>query len=284
MAVVVSNSGTSKIVTENPDVRIVALNSISPNKDPGIHDPKSPGKYRSLWKPISIVIPAHNESVELPDTLKQVEAAITDLGVDAQVIVVNDASTDNTREIALANGCMVVDVELRNIGAVRNAGAKEATADWVFFVDADTRLPSRTLAKAMDMLARGFSGGGAHVAIPPEPKVALLKLMMFFTIKILWQSIAGKAAGCFMFCQKSVFEDFGGFDEKVFAAEEWFFSVQAARRGRFGLVRHPVVTSARKLHKYSTLELVRFVTIPILTTAPLFQTRCGLEILYDDTR
>lgn len=282
MGLVVSNSATSKKLTENPDVRIVALTDTSPNKDP--YGKSRIGQRRSSWKPISVVIPAHNEASELPETLDYLFQSINQLGIDAQVVVANDASTDNTREIAIVAGCHVVDVELRNIGAVRNAGAREASAEWIFFLDADTRLPARTLAKAMDMLASGFAGGGAHVAIPDQPKVALLKLLLFYAVRLFWQSVAGKAAGCFMFCRKEIFHDFGGFDEKVFAAEEWFFSVQVSRRGKFGLVRHSVITSARKLHKYSTLALLRFVTVPILTTEPLLQSRRGLDILYDDDR
>ncbi len=220
----------------------------------------------------------------LRSTLESVFDAIDELQIQAEVIVVNDASTDNTATIARSLQCRVIDVELRNIGAVRNAGAAIASNDWLFFLDADTLLPTRTLAGAADMLARGFAGGGAHVSIPDHPRVNWFKKLMIFGVKVFWQAIAGKAAGCFMFCQKSIFEQFGGFDETVFAAEEWFFSVETTKRGKFGLVRHPVITSARKLHTYSTFELIRFLTLPVLTTAPLFSTRQGLEILYDDKR
>jgi len=280
--VVRSNSASRNPRPKIPIYRIVALPDLSPNK--ALNSRKLPGKHRRTWKPISVVIPAHNEADFLPATLESVWESIRFLQVEAEVIVVNDASTDDTADIARLPGCKGIDVELRNIGAVRNAGAAVAANEWLFFLDADTLLPARTLAGAIDMLGRGFAGGGAHVAIPDHPKVGWLKELMLFGVKVFWQGVAGKAAGCFMFCQKSIFDQFGGFDEKVFAAEEWFFSVQTAKRGEFGLVRFPVVTSARKLHKYSTLELMRFLTLPVLTTAPLFSTRRGLEILYDDDR
>ena len=50
----------------------------------------------------------------------------------------NDASTDETRTIAVQGGARVVDVDLRHIAAVRNAGARSATGETFLFVDADT--------------------------------------------------------------------------------------------------------------------------------------------------
>ena len=246
---------------------------------------KTWGKHRTCWQPVCIVIPAHNEEAELPLTLQTLKQTIETLELtDARIIVANDDSSDATGSIAVAHGCQVVDVKLRNIGAVRNAGANAADSPWLFFLDADTQLPPATLAGALDLLAQGYAGGGAHVSIPEQPKVAWKKLLLYYGVRLLWQCIAGRAAGCFMFCKKRDFDDFGGFDEKFFAAEEWFFSESVAKRGKFGLVREPVVTSARKLHRYSFTDLLRLVTLPILTSRTPLQSQVGLEILYDDAR
>jgi len=107
---------------------------------------------------------------------------------------------------------------------------------------------------------------------------------MFYGIKFVWQFLGGWAAGCFMFCRREIFESFGGFDESYFAAEELFFSRSVARRGKFQLLREPVITSARKLESYTTAELLRFVTFPIMTPRTLFKSRLGLELLYDDEK
>ena len=249
-------------------------------------DPKKrlAGKYRESWLPFTIVIPAHNEANYLPETLGRIRQSLEELQFDGQIIVVNDASTDSTRDIATSHGVEVVDVELRNIGAVRNAGAKKCETPWLFFLDADTLLPSETLAAALDQLAKGAAGGGAAVEIAPTKRLSLLKWTMFYAIKIGWQSIGGWAAGCFMYCQREAFESFGGFDENYLAIEELFFSRSIARKGRFVVLRDPVITSARKLESYSTLELLRFVTLPIMQPTRLFKSKVGLEILYDDAK
>lgn len=245
---------------------------------------KLAGKHRESWLPFTIVIPAHNEANYLPETLDRITQAFEELQYDGQIIVVNDSSTDATSEVAISRGAQVVDVELRNIGAVRNAGAKKCKTPWLFFLDADTSLPSKTLAAALDQLAKGFAGGGAAVEIAPTKQLSVIKWAMFYAIKIGWQSIGGWAAGCFMFCQREIFESFGGFDEDYLAIEELFFSRSVSQKGRFSILRQPVITSARKLEAYSTWELLRFVTVPITQLGTLFKSKVGLEILYDDSK
>ena len=242
------------------------------------------GKHRFLWQPYTIVVPAHNEENYLADTLATIQNTFDVLDFPGRVIVVNDDSSDSTRDVACRHGAEVVDVSLRNIGAVRNAGSKVCQTPWLFFLDADTLLPANTLAAALDLLAKGAAGGGAQVAIPSDTQISIPKWIVFYAIKIGWQTIGGWAAGCFMFCRRDVFEAFGGFDEEFFAIEEWFFSREVAKRGYFALVREPVVTSPRKLTSYSTFELLRFVTLPIMRPGRLFKSRLGLEILYDDDK
>jgi glycosyltransferase involved in cell wall biosynthesis len=243
-----------------------------------------PGKYRELWQPFTVVLPAHNEANYLPATLTQLRNTFEDLEYFGQIIVVNDDSNDSTPDAAREHDAIVVDVSLRNIGAVRNAGAKACQTPWLFFLDADTLLPPKTLSSALDLLAKGAAGGGAQVEIPSGTQITIMKWILFYLVKIGWQSIGGWAAGCFMFCRKEIFEEFGGFDEKYFAIEEYFFTKEVARRGYFALVRDPVVTSPRKLTAYSTFELLRFVTLPIMRPGRLFKTRLGLEVLYDDEK
>ena len=168
-----------------------------------------PGKHRQSWLPFTIVIPAHNEANFLPTTLAAISDAFDVIEHAGHVIVVNDSSTDDTRDVAISHNADVIDVSLRNIGAVRNAGAAICETPWLFFIDADTVLPPQTLAAALDKLAGGAVGGGAAVEIDPNGKLSIAKWAMFYAIKIGWQSIFGWAAGCFMFCQKSAFDSFG---------------------------------------------------------------------------
>jgi glycosyltransferase involved in cell wall biosynthesis len=233
---------------------------------------------------VSFVIPAHNESDYLGKTLTSLHRSAQALELNYEVIVVDDASTDDTAEIAIANGARATKVDLRNIGAVRNAGAREAVYTCLIFLDADTLLPEKTLRQSMDAMCNGIAGGGAHVLIDRIDEVSWDKKMMYYAVRIVWQVIGGWAAGCFMFCRRDLFEHFGGFDEEYFAAEELFFSRNVKQHGRFKIVRNPVITSSRKFHSYSTKELFRFVFLPILSPQGRFRSKVGLEVLYDHHR
>src|SRR5262245_46069101 len=109
---------------------------------------------------ISFVVPAHNEEHYLARTLAAIHTAARDVGEPYEVIVVNDASTDRTAAIAREHGARVLDVHNRHIAATRNAGAREARGDILFFVDADTQPNPSVVRAGLRALAQGAVGGG----------------------------------------------------------------------------------------------------------------------------
>ncbi len=230
------------------------------------------------------MIPAHNEEKYLRATVAAIKAACNQLELKFEIIVVNDASSDETGELAAELGARVIDVDLRNIGAVRNAGAAQARYERLIFVDADTIVPPKTLQQTLAAFSSGSVGGGARVDVNKDKPLPLTKYLMYLGVYVGWQLMGRWAAGCYMFCLKDPFVDFGGFDENYYAAEEYFFSRNLKARGKFTLVRNPVITSSRKLHSYSCWQLIRFLTRPLLEGRQLFRSKAGLEILYNDPR
>src|SRR5436190_24203963 len=75
---------------------------------------------------ISFIIPAHNEEFELSSTLAAIHAAASSAAQPYEIIVVDDASTDATSEIAARAGAKVIQINRRQIAAARNAGARTA--------------------------------------------------------------------------------------------------------------------------------------------------------------
>ena len=147
-----------------------------------VDDSNRYGKRRDRWEAFSIVIPAHNEQSYLPQTLDSLKHAFEVLQYPGEVIVVDDDSSDDTAAVARSRDVRLVQVCLRNIGAVRNAGAAHCQTPWLFFLDADTILPARTLAAALDLLAGDSVGGGAMVAIDPLGKVTATKWLSLIHI------------------------------------------------------------------------------------------------------
>ena len=97
---------------------------------------------------LSFIVPAYNEELELPSTLSAIHAAAAANSEPYEIIVVNDGSTDATAAVAATAGARVVTIHRRQIAAARNAGAREARGDILFFVDADTRIAPQHVSGA----------------------------------------------------------------------------------------------------------------------------------------
>ena len=231
---------------------------------------------------VSLVIPAHNEERELPATLRAAREALDAVGLPAEIIVVDDASTDATAAIAAAAGARVVSVALRNIGAVRNAGAAAAENPLLVFVDADTRLPAETLHQIVAAVRGGAIGGGARLSWDsPPPWPARVCAWIFL---LVWQRMCGWATGCLVFSRSEDFRAVGGFDPVYYAAEERFLTTVLRKRGRFVIVPHPVITSARKLRLFGTLKLIGIAVPALFFGRHRLKRPKGLELLYDAPR
>ena len=93
---------------------------------------------------ISFVVPAYNEERLIGATLDAIHAAAREIAEPYEVVVANDASTDNTAGVARTHGARVVDCHHRQIARVRNTGARATTGEILIFVDADTIISARS--------------------------------------------------------------------------------------------------------------------------------------------
>lgn len=230
---------------------------------------------------LSFIIPAHNEACLLGDTLRSIEQAARALRLTFELIVVDDASTDGTPEIAREHGAQVIGVGFRQIAATRNAGARVAAGDWLVFVDADTLISEQVVRDAMTALAAGAVGGGCRIRFDGQvPRYGRVLIALMLPV----YRALGLAAGCFLFCTRQAFEAVGGFDERLFAAEEAVLSRALRRLGRFVLLESGVVTSARKLRAYSRWEVVGTLLRLALSGPKALRRRKGLELWYGERR
>lgn len=203
---------------------------------------------------LSFIVPAHDEEDGVGATVRSIVTAAAACGVDHEVVVVDDASTDRTAERAAAAGARVVHVEVRHIAAARNAGAKAAAGDTFVFVDADTLIAADVVAGLMQAMAGGAVGGGAAIRFD-EPVPRWVKVVLPASIWLARQFRF--TGGCFLYASRSAFEAVGGFDETLFAAEELQLCRALQARGRLVILRASVLTSGRKLRTYSGWEIVR---------------------------
>lgn len=102
---------------------------------------------------ISIILPAKNEAASLGELLPRVRRPLP----DAEIIVVDDGSTDATAQIARDNGAHLVPhpYSLGN-GAAVKAGARAATGEVLVFMDADGQHDPADISRLLEKLESGY--------------------------------------------------------------------------------------------------------------------------------
>jgi glycosyltransferase involved in cell wall biosynthesis len=230
---------------------------------------------------ISFIVPAYNEEHELEATMSAIRTAADDEAQAYEIIVVDDASTDATPKIASAAGAKVIPINRRQIAASRNAGARAAQGDYLFFVDADTRISRAHINGGLAALESGYAGGSARVAM--DGFVPIWGRMLLGGFSFLYFGL-NLGAGAFLFTTRRNFDLVGGFDEQYFAGEEVYFSLELKKLGGFKVLREPVVTSARKLRMYPARDFLRKFFGVILRGPRGVRSRARLSLWYDGKR
>lgn len=166
---------------------------------------------------LSLVIPAFNEELYLPETLSRLHEAISRCKCSVELIVVDNGSSDRTADVARAFGATVAPEPVHNLSRVRNAGAAVARGDVLVFVDADTIVPPHFLARLAEAMDDPACMGGSP-DIAHTPKARLLRV--YFRSWRWFGRRLGMAQGAAQFCRKSVFDRLGGYDELQFMGED----------------------------------------------------------------
>jgi len=195
---------------------------------------------------VSIIIPALNEEKILPNLLDSIKVQDFD---DYEIIIADAKSTDKTREIAQGYGCRVIDGGLPAAG--RNAGAKAANGEFLFFLDADVVLPPGFIRNVYNEMQDRYIDL-ATCEIKPLSDYRLDKVihrMINLAILLnLW--IDPKAFGFCIFVTKRLFFRTGGFDETIYVAEDNDFVKRASvyRTLRYLTSAH-ILVSIRRFEK-----------------------------------
>jgi glycosyltransferase involved in cell wall biosynthesis len=240
------------------------------------------GDMARLTRPmISFIVPAYNEEHELSNTLTAIREAASGTTQPYEIIVVDDASTDATPQIASAAGAKVIPINRRQIAAARNAGARAAKGEYLFFVDADTRINRAHVSGGIAVLEGGNAGGGARVAMDGFIPFWGRMLLRGFSSVYFGLNLG---AGAFLFTTRRNFDVVGGFDEQYFAGEEVYFSLELKKLGGFKVLREPVVTSGRKLRMYPATDFLRKFFGVIVRGSRGVRSRAKLSLWYDGKR
>ena len=211
---------------------------------------------------LSLIVPAWNEEKCIGRAIASLQRAAAvyarDRGAVAEIIVVDNNSSDRTGPLARQCGATVVFEPVNNIGKARNAGARAATGKYIAFCDADNEITENLLVLIHDHLADPrIAGGGTWIV----PATRSLKVRFFFFLWGIYVRCSRVGVGM-MHCRKADFEACGGFDETIFAAEDLQLAYALKKLGRprkqkFELLHKGwIITSTRKIDQTPLLEML----------------------------
>ncbi len=222
----------------------------------------------------SVIIPLYNKEREIETTLRSVLAQSYPA---AEIVVVNDGSTDRSAEIVRGIGSPLVRlVDQPNAGecAARNRGIREARSEWVALLDADDRWHPEFLAEIAAMIAEwpdcgayctGFdivNAEGSH----PAPGLAERGIVANFFRDSAHRYVTTSST---VAMPRRVFDEVGGFPEGMKIAGDLYMWIKLARRYRIC---------------YSPLRAADYVTVASNRSSSIYtpeQTPYSFEELYD---
>jgi rSAM/selenodomain-associated transferase 2 len=198
---------------------------------------------------LSIVVPALNESANLARNLPR----LVTREPDAEVVVVDGGSEDDSRETVARVPSVRWLVSDRGRARQMNAGARATRGDVLLFLHADTVLPEGAAAAIREALVDSAVVGGRFDVRLDSPRLllAVVGRLMNQRSRLTGISTGDQA----IFVRRTIFEAVGGFAD-IPLMEDLDFTRRLKRRGRIAALRLRVTTSARKWEREGVVRTI----------------------------
>lgn len=187
----------------------------------------------------SIIIPTYNEADQIAQTISRTRAA--NGKHEAEIIVVDGSSTDDTMKIAQECGATVVKSERKGRAAQMNKGASVAKYNTLYFLHADSIPPHDFTTQILEAYNDGAKSGCFRLAF--DYSHWFLKANAWFTRFNVNVVRFGDQS---LFVTKDVFEKAGRFREDLLMMEDQEIIHRLKKHGKFTVLNDYVITSSRK--------------------------------------
>ncbi len=214
---------------------------------------------------VSFIIPAYNEEGILGACLESVQREIAHGRYEAEIIVVNNASTDRTAEIARGfSEVRVVNEQHKGLTHARQAGYRASSGDLIANIDADTVIPEGWLATVMSEFERNpnlvaLSGPFVYHDLPfLKRTLANLFITTYPLVNFIVQHILHAGAilqGGNFVLRRTALAKIGGYDTSIeFYGEDTDIARRISKVGEVKwTLRFPIYASGRRLQKEGLL-------------------------------
>jgi len=226
-------------------VSLDLLDDVDRTEDLKVWERESSGTGDSLLPNISIIIPTLNEAENLRSTLASAKS-----GADAEIIVVDGGSTDETVELAKSFGVRLLTTAAGRAGQV-NVGALAASGDVLLFLHGDTRLPPGFHQHVQGIMARpGTVAGAFSLGIDgTEIGLRIIEKLANFRSRVFQMPYGDQA----IFLRANLFRSIGGFPEMPIM-EDFVFIQRLKKEGRVVIAPIAVTTSSRRWKELGILK------------------------------
>jgi glycosyltransferase involved in cell wall biosynthesis len=215
----------------------------------------------------SIIIPTLNEEKLLPKILNQIKVNEITSRFDAEVIISDGGSTDRTIDIAYSYTNKIIihkDASRQSIAGGRNAGVKHASGEFLVFLGADIIFPD--IINFFNYVENNFAGSKflgmtCNVKIFPEEEIFSDRLFhsflnfYFYSLNVLGM---GMGRGECQVISKTIFNEFGGYNENLAAGEDFDLFRRIRKKGKILYARDfYIYESPRRYRKYGYFKVCR---------------------------
>ena len=182
---------------------------------------------------VSIVIVCYNQARYLPEAIQSALAQTFD---DTEVLVVDDGSTDNTRDVALSfSPVRYVHQVNQGLAAARNTGIRETTSPYLLFLDADDRLLPEAVQSGLECFQEHPESGfvfGDFRNVYDDGSSTPSEVGPGVDDDHYWRLLQGNIIGmhgAVLYSRRALL-DVGGFDAQLPACEDYDLYLRISRR------------------------------------------------------